>query len=479
MRRIIITIIALTFLAISCSDDYLETLPTNQAPEQVIFQTVQGFQTILDGVLRDMRTKHGYDDRFGVKSVDLVADLMGEDMVVEKISHFGMDYRYENHGAKGIRPAYVWTFYYRAIFNLNSIISNIDKATSGDEALRKNIKAQAYTLRAYSYFQLIQLFQHTYVGHESLPGIPVYTEKTTTGKARNSVEEVYQQINSDLDLAIQLFINSNLAQRHISNPTLNVAKGIRARVALIMNDWTKAAEMASEARLGYSIMSAEKYRTGFDNYKQQNWMWGLEVNDEQSTMYASWFSHVDWSIQGYSGFGISPKSVSSNLYNQMQEGDVRKILVNTTSVAGSYLPGKFTAKGDKEFAADLVMMRPEEMLLIEAEALARQNRENEARILLKQLRDNRMPAPVTVDASGDALLQEILLERRIELWGEGISLFDIKRLRKGIDRNNSNHRPTVAKVMFIEPGSSMFNFQIPQQEIDSNPNISDSDQNPL
>jgi starch-binding outer membrane protein, SusD/RagB family len=478
MRRIVIVFIAFTFLTVSCSEDYLETLPTNQAPEQVIFQTVQGFQTIFDGVLRDMRTRHGYDDRFGVKSVDLVVDLMGEDLVVEKSSHFGVDYQYENHGAKGIRPAYVWTFYYRVIFNLNSIINNIDHATSGNEALRHNIKAQAYTLRAYSYFQLIQLFQYTYLGHENLPGIPVYTEKTTTGKARNSVSEVYQQINSDLDAAIQLFESSNLAQRHISNPTLNIAKGIRARVALVMNDWSKAAEMASEARQGYSIMSAEDYRTGFDNYKQQNWMWGLEVNSEQSTMYASWFSHVDRSIMGYSGYGISPKSVSSKLYNQMQEGDVRKILVNTSAVPGSYMPGKFTAKGDKEFAADLIMMRPEEMLLIEAEALARQNRENEARVLLKQLRDNRMPDPVNVEATGTALLQEILLERRIELWGEGFSLFDIKRLGIGIDRSNSNHKPTVAKIMSIEPGSSMFNFQIPQQEIDSNPNINEADQNP-
>ncbi len=470
--------ISITILAVSCSDDYLETLPANQAPEQVIFQTLQGTQTVLDGVLRDMRTRHGFDDRFGVKSVDLVVDLMGEDMVVEKISHFGVDYSYENHGAKGIRPGYVWTFYYRVIFNLNSIINNIDHVPSDNEALRQNIKAQAYTLRAYSYFQLIQLFQYTYMGHEDDPGIPVYTEKTTVGKPRSSVSEVYNQINSDLDTAIQLFENSKLAQRHISNPTLNVARGISARVALVMNDWANAAEMASQARMGYSIMSAEEYSTGFDNYKQQNWMWGLEVNDEQSTMYASWFSHVDRSIPGYSGFGISPKSVSSKLYNQMQEGDIRRILVNTNTVPGSYIPGKFSAKGDKEFAADLLMMRPEEMLLIEAEALARQNRENEARVLLKQLRDNRMPSPVTIDASGNELLEEILLERRIELWGEGFSLFDIKRQGKGIDRTNSNHVPTNAKIMSIEPGSPMFNFQIPQQEIDSNPNISEADQNP-
>ena len=287
MKNYFIHILTLCFIAASCSENYLETNPTNQISDQIVFETVVGAQTVLDGVLRDIRSSHGMDDRFGVKTIDLASDLMGEDIVVEKFHWFGADYRFENHGAKGYRSAYAWALFYRVINNVNGIINNIDNAASESENLRENLKAQALALRAYSYFQLIQLYQHTYSGHENEPGVPLYTESTITGKSRNSVSEVYEQIISDLNMAIELFEKSNLPQRHISNLTLNVAKGLRARVALVMNEWEIAAEMASEAREGYIIMTAEQFSAGFDNYTQQNWMWGLEVNDEQSTTYAS------------------------------------------------------------------------------------------------------------------------------------------------------------------------------------------------
>ncbi len=482
MKKIIINILAVSILAVSCSDSYLETYPTNQISEKVIFQTVEGAQTVLDGVLRDMRSHHGADnmhDQFGVKSIDLAADLMSEDIVVEKFHWFGADYRFENHGAKGYRSIYAWSLFYRIIYNVNAIINHVDEASSESENVRKDLKAQALALRAYSYFQLVQLYQHTYSGHENEPGVPLYTEASTSGNPRSRVGEVYQQIISDLNYSIELFEESNLPQRHISNLTMNVAKGLLARVALVMGNWEAALEMASGARIGYPVMSAEAYSAGFDNYSQQNWMWGLEVNQEQSTTYGSWFSHMDWTIGGYCGFGYSPKSFNKVLYDKMADNDVRKKIIDASSIeTGRLIPYKFSAGDDKEFAADLVMMRPEEMLLIETEAQFRLGFEAEARALLKQLRDNRMDEPVNIESSGEQLLQEILLERRIELWGEGFSLFDIKRLKKGIDRTNSNHNPVVARTMTITPESPKFNFQIPQVEIDSNPAIGELDQNP-
>jgi hypothetical protein len=260
---------------------------------------------------------------------------------------------------------------------------------------------------------------------------------------------------------------------------LNVARGLWARVALEKEDWQTAAEMASLARRGYAIMSAADYSTGFCNYTRQNWMWGMEVNNEQSTTYASWFSHMDWSIGGYCGFGLSPKSFGLELYNRMDDNDVRKKLVDASSVeTGRLIPNKFSAGNDKGFAADLVLMRPEEMLLIEAEANARLNDFTTAKTLLKELRDKRYDVPVSVTSSGETLLNEILLERRIELWGEGFRGFDLKRLKLGLNRNNSNHNPVVARTMTLPAESEKFIYQIPQSEIDANPNIGEQDQNP-
>jgi starch-binding outer membrane protein, SusD/RagB family len=482
MKKFTQAILILTLLFSSCSEDYLETAPTNQISDKVVFQTVEGAQTVIDGVLRDMRSHHGaanMHDQFGVKAVDLAVDLMGEDIAVERFHWFGADYRFENRTATDTRPIYVWSLFYRIISNVNGVINQIDEAASESENLRKNLKAQALTLRAYSYFQLVRLFQHTYSGHENAPGVPVYTEATTAGKPRSTVAEVYRQITADLQEAVRLFEESSLPRRHISDPTLNVAKGLWARVALEMREWQTAAEMASAARQGFQVMTPEKYSLGFDNYTQQNWMWGLEVNNEQSTTYASWFSHVDWSIGGYCGYGLSPKSFSLELYNRMDDNDVRKKLIDASSIeTGRLIPKKFSAGDDKGFAADLVLMRPEEMLLIEAEASARLNDNKRAGTLLKELRDNRYDQPVSVTSSGVTLLNEILLERRIELWGEGFRGFDLQRLKLDVNRNNSNHNPVVARTMTLPAESEKFIYQIPQTEIDANPNITEDDQNP-
>src|SRR5690606_23199186 len=145
---------------------------------------------------------------------------------------------------------------------------------------------------------------------------------------------------------------------------------------------------------------------------------------------------------------------------------------------GRLIPGKFSAGNDKGFFADLVLMRPEEMLLIEAEAKARLGQDIAARNLLRQLHNQRFNKPVPVYSSGQALVQKILFERRIELWGEGCRGFDLKRLKQGVDRNNSNHNPVVARTMIIPPESEKFIYQIPQAEIDANPNIEEENQNP-
>lgn len=473
----IIAIVSLLFSA--CSEDYLETTPTNQISDQDVFKTAEGAQTVLDGVKRDMRNKHDYDDQFGIKTIDLAQDLMGEDIAVERFHWFSHDYTMVNRGATYPRPIYAWTLFYRIIYNVNGVINNIDEASSDSETLKQNLKAQALTLRAFSYFKLIQLFQHTYVGNEDKPGVPLYLEGTVDGKGRGTVKIVYNQIVKDLDEAIRLFEESALPQRHISDLTLNVAQGIRARVALVMNDWEKAATMANAARTGYAIMSPDAFASGFDSYKQQNWIWGLEVNTEQSTTYASWFSHMDWTILGYCGAGYSPKSYGLALFNKMDDNDIRKQLVDNTAIeSGRLIPHKFSAGGDKEFSADYVMMRPEEMLLIEAEARARRGEDILAQTLLKELRENRYSIPVTVNKTGTDLLNEILLERRIELWGEGFRALDIKRLKIGVDRTNSNHDPLMAVQMLMPAGSNLFVYQIPQDEIDANENIGEGDQNP-
>lgn len=475
--------LVLFFITWSCQKDFLETTPTNQISDQLVFTTVEGAQTVLDGISRRMRAAGQYHDQFGVKTIDLAMDLMSEDISLSASHWFGLDYRFNNHLATYTRTSYNWSLLYGIINNTNSIIEHVDKSQSNSKTINNNLKAQAYALRGYSYFQLIQLYQFTYKGNENAPGVPIYTKTSLEGAPRSSVEEVYRQITADLDEAIRLFAANPLTRRHISDININVAKGLRARVALVMNDWEKAAEMAAGARQGYSLMTPAQYSAGFDNFTEQNWMWGLVINDEQSTTFGSWFSHMDWSLNGYCGAGFSRKSWSLALYNKMDNSDIRKKLIDIsqyepTTNKNWIVPNKFKAGNDKGWAADYVMMRPEEMLLIEAEAKARLKQDSAARELLRLLRNSRYETPATVNSSGDQLIEEIILERRIELWGEGFAAMDLKRLKRGIDRNNSNHLPLVAQQMVIQPNDPRWLLRIPQAEINANPMISEADQNP-
>ena len=117
------------------------------------------------------------------------------------------------------------------------------------------------------------------------------------------------------------------------------------------------------------------------------------------------------------------------------------------------------------------------MYLIEAEALARQNKDAEAQEVIFELTKNRDPEAQKPTVTGEALIQHILMERRCDLWGDGFRLFDIKRLNIAMDRRNKGHNETFwSKAGYFEAGSKELLFLIPKQEIDSNPLM---EQNPL
>jgi len=122
------------------------------------------------------------------------------------------------------------------------------------------------------------------------------------------------------------------------------------------------------------------------------------------------------------------------------------------------------------------------MYLIEAEALARQNQDASARSVLETMVKARYPAYSAAAFSGPALISEILLQRRIELWGEGFSLIDIKRIKLGLNRPTGpgNHgSPNFDPSVYILPaGDPKFLMRIPQKELDNNPALTPADQNP-
>ncbi len=484
--------ILLLLAVVSCKKDYLETKPSNGVTRDQLLSHTADISTALDGAYKALyaygangTTGH---DNFGQKAVDLASDLMGADMVVHLAGYgwFNRDYQYAEWilpDATNRRPDIVWYYYYDIIKQANIILSVIDQA-SGPVADRESIKGQALGLRAYSYYYLINLFQQTYKGNEGKPGVPIYTEPAIDGKPRGTVQNVYDLILKDLTDAETLLANKTMPDKvHIS---VNVIRGFRARIAMLMEDWGAAATYANKARTGYSPMTSAQYGQGFSQISNPEWMWGSLITADQATIYASFFSHMDVATGGYASLG-GQKKITKALYDQIPSTDVRKTLFRTpgtgTSTYPDYNQTKHHVPTPGSWVADYLYMRAAEMYLIEAEALQRQGGQDaNARTLLETLIKTRNPSYSAGTLSGQSLLDEILLQRRIELWGEGFALMDIKRLKTGLHRATGagNHgSPSLDPVVYNLPNADpTMIMKIPKREMDNNATFTAADQNP-
>lgn len=488
MNNIIkIKLVAITIflIVVSCSDDFLDTNPGNQVSQEQIDRTadIGEFSNVtsasINGMIANTRlfTLGGNEshDYFGQKAIDLSTDLTGQDMV--QITHhwFGFDYLMENRNASFRRTNRSWNYYYTQIKSANQLLRDIPEET--EDPLLIVHRGQAYAYRAYSYFYLARLYQHTYQGNENAPGVPLYHEDDSEAKPRAPLSEVYSLIVSDLENAINLLEGySRQTKEQIDQ---SVAYGLLANVHLEMGSYAEAASAAKNARASYSLMDESQWLAGFNNINNPEWMWGSDINGESSTLYASFFSHMSTTSPGYAGALAVYKLIDKSLYDKIPETDYRKkafVSPDSQSEYPAYANLKF--RDETFFTADYVYMRVSEMYLIEAEALALSGDEAGAKQVFAELGSARDSAFDVNALSGQELIESIRLNKRVELWGEGRTFFDFKRWNKGVTRDydGSNHRAD-AKVN-VPAGSKLFVYQIPEKEFETNKELTVDDQNP-
>lgn len=491
-----IIVLGMVFLMLSaCEKDFLETVPTESISEDAAFATTTNALMALNGIHRSMFMQYSNQDEAGQGTINIHMDMLGEDLVMHSAGNgwFNNTYTWTAHRSATHRNMYfIYRFYYKIIANANMIIENVGKA-QGPVGDKKMIKGQALAYRGWAHFQLTQLFAQRFDANtpNAQLGVPIMIKSTTEGLPRATVAEVYKQVNLDLDSAI-IYLNGAPARSAKSHLNTSVVKGIKARVALTQQNWVEAAKMASEARVGYNFMSATQQMEGYNNILNPEWMWGSQQISDQTTYFYSFFAYMSFNFSSTNIRG-NPKKISKALYDQISATDVRKqfwllsptrptITLPTTFTLAPYMNRKFLANGSSMDIAtsslgDVVNMRVAEMYLVEAEALARSNSNTQAQDVLFLLAKNRDPQYVKSTKTGQALVDEILLQRRIELWGEGFRFLDLKRLNAKLDRSGSSHNTALAVVMAMEPGVIEWQFLIPKAELDANPAIKDQ-QNP-
>lgn len=516
MKKIFTVISLLAILTFAgCRQDYLETFPTDRVSGPTIFADAETAMSSVNGLIRLLYVG-GWGSSWGAENGGLpayilVQDIKGEDHVMDNQGSgwFYYDYAYDTFGdwtGDAGHQYQMWNFFYTLISNANYILNNAEM--EGDDNYKNYVLGQAYAIRSFCYMWLIQTYQQNGALYgTSLPGVPLYTGPTVAGSegmGRGTVQDVYNQANSDIDAAIDYLSKTNLPQQHKSHISLAVAYGLKARHALVQHDYQTALSAAESAFSGQKIGTWDDVRV-INDVSKQNVLWGLAIQTDQAIGNYDIYNHMDADCK--STYAKARHLIGNWLYDEIPDTDIRKtwwtapLPSENWGVAGtdngslrSWCQKKLVYIDAASSTGDHILMRTEELYLIAAEAAcelgdytkARQYvsvvgaaRDTDYASRLASMRDEKMLNTNTTGAI-TTLMDEIFFQRRVELWSENPRLFDLQRRGLAFNRNweGTNHTSTATAYTSI-PGSANFILWIPQSEFDGNENMDVSkDQNP-
>ena len=509
------------FMAASCSD-IDNQLPeggalTNEQVQDATSAIPERTQATFTGMFSMMGKPYvglpsnERPDDFGFISAALSLDLEGSDMVSLNSDYnwFSTASELTTREANYANPYMRYVVPYKQIGLANQIIDGIAEDAISEEAI--NMRAQACAIRAFDYMSLAPYFQFADAAHFDEPCIPLLDGKNVPAEnPRASVREVYEAIIADLDWAIAHLTEARSDKSKINK---NVAYGLRARANLFLGNFAEAAADADSAMVGYQPATMEELgEPAFYNINDHNWMWGIIITEDMQNIdpmatSCSWIS--PFSAIAYASYAQLTPQINTLLYNLIPATDVRKnwwidenlyspLLdqVSWNGVSGAeissltiadvkdtYLPytnvkfGMKSGVGSEMNNNDWPLMRVEEMILIKAEGLIKSGQEAEGeKVLTDFIKTYRDPEYVRSEVR--TLEDEVWFQRRVELWGEGFSTGDIKRLGKPIVRFHENQPiasnfPDAFKFN-VKADDGWLNMRFPQTEKDNNKAIVDN-----
>lgn len=529
------SLLAGMMLVSSCAGDYLDTAPTDSTGATDAVGTTANAMKALNGIAKIMTTQHSYFGGGFAGENNIMIQYESYPSENYNYNYYASGwspiFNQEFHTrTNSIYDAYAWYYYYTIAGNANTILANIDNA-EGTEAERNFVKASALTFRAYAFEKLIHYYCWRWQdsNNGASQGIVLRLDESTGGQGYATLAETYAQIYKDLDEAIMLFEQSGMDRNasQVWMPNINVAHAIYARAALTKQDYTKALTEAKLARQNYPLMSNAEYHAGFCNPTSE-WIFGSFGSAQENNWY--WSYGTQYACNGYyanaAGAANGAGSIGRELINRIPNDDARKALFLTEDKFPGYnfndgsamdLGYGILGMGDDEKKADalweeaaaycqkmavsgleapyqagymylggqlkfyvfdtpgvsyLPFIRSSEMVLVEAEANYFLNDETAARAALVELNATSGRNPeYTCDKSGEALWNEIMDYRELELWGEGFAWSDYKRWNRDIVRHSfaegGNAHISVAKTIPAS-GVNKWTWDVPLNETDYN-----------
>lgn len=531
----------------SCSEEFLDRTPTDAISAADALSSQENMQLVLNGIHRGLYSQSqtvfpgGNSARANNHYWVPMGDNLTGDLIhsanANNLSWRSVMQWNEHTDQTSLTTELLWYHRYNIILHANLLINGITEGDFSETKQLNSILGQAYTYRAYAYLSLVQHYAKGYLIGDptSDPGVPLLfsSDSPFTSEPRSTVQEIYDQIGSDLESAISAFENG--AERTgggaeaKSQLNIDVAYGLKARWALSKGDWATAAEAAQIAREGYALLGEDDWKSGFNTNNLSEVIWGSHVIQAETTFFRSYFYLASNTFNG-SQIRNNPKIADRRMVDAIPETDYRKDVFlpdapnsNTSAANGNGGWENNTNplyQTEEEFDAaiaeikstyglvsghnthpymhfklknanpgsidpdDVIYMRASEMYLIEAEAKLMMDDLEGAKEALRPLAEAR-------DSAWDAdefnteeeFFEHIKFQWRLEMWGEGFGYTNHIRWDEGID-HAANGGSGASEVLYQEAFQidkpSMNDdwiFQIPLAEINANPNLSSSDQN--
>lgn len=460
---------------------------------KALIMAIPSYMTSYNSIGHDEENAKHFD--FGYPALMRVRDVQTGDFTTTPGSQAGYDHFSsfsEGYMTDNLQyEQFLWQFQNKAVLNCNLALRSFSEDEDTDERMGYRAVARAY--RAMLYLDMAREYEFLPNGvfqNADLVGltVPIVTESTTEEQARNNPRATHEEMSNfilaDLDYAEKHISTSPLQSSSL--PNLAAVYGLKARLYMWNEDYPKAAEYARKAidESGCSPLTEAEWTDpvkGFNSAQNPSWMWSISYSTEDgaiATGIVNWISFASPENQfGYAGLLVLAQQcvapvVDKSMFDRVPEGDFRKnswlgAADDTEHLAKVNLldPGNLAEMGiDYDYyvsyfneglpyagikfrcgqgnagdpnvgaVVDIPLMRVEEMYFIEAEAVAHSNPGEGKQLVEQFMKSYRNPDYTCAVSSADEVIEEIVFQKRVELWGEGQAFFDIKRLNYSVNR---------------------------------------------
>ena len=472
IRSFLVALAAIGVLGLTACDQTIDKAPEQSIPIQQLFADSTAASRALTGAYDGLQANGVYGG-FPVMAADFTADVAnfsGSFTTWQQAQNFNLA---STHGP----TLNIWADHYDVINRANLIIDNVPNIDGISQAGVDDFVGQAKFIRALAYFNLVRWFGEPYEPGASndQPGVILQTTGVQStdpefNKPRASVEEIYTQIRTDLEDAIsRLDVEGSRTRAGQS-----VANALLAKVSLYQGRWDDAATRAQEVIDQPDFALSGDPLTPYANESSTEIIFSVSYSSTDNTGTNDFMS--SFYLPGDLG-GRGDINPLAQFLDDAESGDIRAGIggvgsgeVNGDSLLYEFGGNVWTNKWTQNsFGDDMPVLRVAEMYLIRAEGLARgSGSATDARSALNEVRNRAGLEDVSPSLSGDALIDEIIRQRRYELAFEGDRRHDLQRLGRTINSG----------TQVLQPGNNQRILPIPNRAIQVNDALDQGSQNP-